>query len=590
MFLTTSVPATADTWIKLLARYGPPALLVFVAFILFGMALRNRDLTGGQKRIQTIAFSFVWIFIFLLVILSAASWWREKYPQEFQIKGVITNLRDPEVISTRQELFLRIYPLAGRDFEYQWRLITPQRFTGRLELLLQKTPLDATVFKYEIPVQEDFYKDAVEIDYNRSTGMMTLRHGSLTTDIPPTADSASSYDRPPPRGAPGIAYAQNAPTPQSTKIADILGALDADNPIIRENARRDLAALGFSATPQIEAVLTDPQTSLRMRLEVLTALSTMRSIALSLSGPARCAIANAAHDPNEALRKAATNLLTAGVHAPPTCASPRGADKPQAVSQAVLHTKDWYPIDLAYDGSSGLFALAKDGAVYGVYPGANAPLRLLFRVPLAYNAGALAVASQFICVSVNPWAGDFPGRVFRYSLETGRMSEDSLFGSCGGIAAAHGNIYVVVSRGNQSRIEYWNLQAKKPHGSFDLYPIVSPGPLAFDHAGDQLIIWDNDSHQMYAISIADGKKKKVGNETYDLDNTMGVAVSSADLFAGSGKSLLFLSRETGRWRKIPALSLPLEIRGVNGLAMDRDGRLWIADKAGKVIVGVTPPT
>jgi ligand-binding sensor domain-containing protein len=94
---------------------------------------------------------------------------------------------------------------------------------------------------------------------------------------------------------------------------------------------------------------------------------------------------------------------------------------------------------------------------------------------------------------------------------------------------------------------------------------------------------------MYAISIADGKKKKVGNETYDLDNTMGVAVSSADLFAGSGKSLLFLSRETGRWRKIPALSLPLEIRGVNGLAMDSDGRLWIADKAGKVIVGVTPP-
>src|ERR1017187_5057573 len=79
MFLTTSVPATADTWIKLLARYGPPALLVFVAFILFGMALRNRDLTGGQKRIQTIAFSFVWIFIFLLVILSAASWWREKH-------------------------------------------------------------------------------------------------------------------------------------------------------------------------------------------------------------------------------------------------------------------------------------------------------------------------------------------------------------------------------------------------------------------------------------------------------------------------------------------------------------------------------
>src|ERR1035441_729869 len=99
MFLTTSVPATADTWIKLLARYGPPALLVFVAFILFGMALRNRDLTGGQKRIQTIAFSFVWIFIFLLVILSAASWWREKDPQEIQNKGVNPKTPRPQGIS-----------------------------------------------------------------------------------------------------------------------------------------------------------------------------------------------------------------------------------------------------------------------------------------------------------------------------------------------------------------------------------------------------------------------------------------------------------------------------------------------------------
>jgi hypothetical protein len=79
--------------------------------------------------------------------------------------------------------------------------------------------------------------------------------------------------------------------------------------------------------PKIEAALTDPQTSLRVRLEVLIALSTMRPIALSLSGPARCAIADAARDPDEALRKAATNLLTAGVRAPRTCTSPRGADK-----------------------------------------------------------------------------------------------------------------------------------------------------------------------------------------------------------------------------------------------------------------------
>ena len=167
---------------------------------------------------------------------------------------------------------------------------------------------------------------------------MTLRHGSLTIDIAPTVDSTSNYERPLPGGAPGIAFAQSAPAPKSTNIEDIMDVLDADNPIIRENARRDLAVLGSSATPQIEAALTDPQTSLRVRLEVLIALSTMRPIALSLSGPARCAIADAAHDPDEALRKAATNLLTAGVHAPRTCTSPRGADKPQAVSQAVLHT------------------------------------------------------------------------------------------------------------------------------------------------------------------------------------------------------------------------------------------------------------
>src|ERR1022692_3980322 len=84
---------------------------------------------------------------FLLAIMIAANWWLEKHPQEFQIEGVITNLRDPEFITTRQELFLRNHPIAGKDFQYDWRLITPQRFTGQLELLLQQSRKATIVFK-----------------------------------------------------------------------------------------------------------------------------------------------------------------------------------------------------------------------------------------------------------------------------------------------------------------------------------------------------------------------------------------------------------------------------------------------------------
>lgn len=146
MLLTTAVPAMPDTWIKLLTLYGVPALFIFMVLILLDRARRNRGLTGQQQRVQTIAFSFVWILIFLLAIMIAANWWLEKHPQEFQIEGVITNLRDPEFITTRQELFLRNHPIAGKDFQYDWRLITPQRFTGQLELLLQAEPKATIVF------------------------------------------------------------------------------------------------------------------------------------------------------------------------------------------------------------------------------------------------------------------------------------------------------------------------------------------------------------------------------------------------------------------------------------------------------------
>jgi hypothetical protein len=344
-----TMPLSPEKWIDLLTLYGPMALFVFMVFVLLRLARPAGGLPPGQRKVQVFAYVLVWLSIFVLAGMIATAWWRVNFPKEFVVRGTITNLSDPEMITTNEDLYLHKRPTAGLDFEYQWRLIKPQLFTGNIELVMQKKPTDVDVLKYILPIRNEFYKGTVDIEYDQTSNKMTLIHGTekreeiapSATSIPGEGPTSDAHTQ-----APFTSDIVYAAVPPQVKPEDLIRALDADDPLIRANARRDLIALGSPAIPYIGAALTDPASSYRLKIEALSTLKDMnQSAKQALSPPARCAIARAANDADPRLRGEANAVVSAGVTIPATCGIPVSPAPPVSTHDLL---RDTQPEGLAF--------------------------------------------------------------------------------------------------------------------------------------------------------------------------------------------------------------------------------------------------
>jgi hypothetical protein len=317
-----------EKWIELLALYGPMALFVFMVFVLLRRARATDDLDQDQKRIQTVAFSLVWLSIFVLAGMIVVAWWRVNFPAEFVVRGTIRDLQYPEVITTEEQIFLHKRTVAGLDFQYDWRFISATPFSGTIELLLQKKPSDSETWRYDLPIRSGFNRGAVEIKYNRQNSHMILSHGTEIEDISPRresvpGESTAVSELRPPSFAPSVVYAspgQQKSSQPKAKPEDLVRALDVDDPLLRQHARRDLIDLGPDAIPLLERALTDSASSYRLRLGVLSTLRGMSAESKQLlHDPARCAISKAAKDADNALRTEAASLIASGITIPSAC-------------------------------------------------------------------------------------------------------------------------------------------------------------------------------------------------------------------------------------------------------------------------------
>lgn len=326
------MPISPEKWIDLLKLYGPMALFVFMVFVLLRRALITKDLTGGQRKIQIAAFTLVWLSIFVLAGMIVVAWWRINFPSEFVVSGIIHHLKDPEIITTDEPFYLHRRRVAARDFEYDWRFISQKPFFGKAEVILQKKPSDSAILKYELPIRETFYQGTVEIDYDRRNDHMILSHGPEKEEIAPVTENVPGESAKIGNGLPEnfdqtVVFAS---APQKVNPEELAQALDADDPLLRQQARRDLIALGAGAIPVVEQVLTDRSSSRRLRLGIL---STLRELSPEAKGmlhePARCTISEATKDSDSTLRAEAAAVIAAGVSIPAKCPT-----TPQAVGPA----------------------------------------------------------------------------------------------------------------------------------------------------------------------------------------------------------------------------------------------------------------
>jgi len=321
--------ASPANWIELISRYGPIALFVFMVFVLLGMARATKGLSAQQKKVQNFAFGLVWLSIFVLAGMIVVSWWHGNFPQEFVVRGTISNLTYPQTITTFQPVFLHRRPVAGLDFEYDWRFISPDRFTGPLELLMQKgvgsgkNAGGTALLKYKILIQPDFYREVVDIAYDPATDVMVVHHGSFTERIMPTPTAFAS-DAPETTKVVTLEDVVYASTEKQVKTEELIKALDVDDPLIRANSRRELIALDGSAVPDLERALITPDSSYRLRVGILSTLKEIPGVNQFLSEKGRCAIAEAAKESDSLLSAPAEAMIKSGVSPGKDCPN-RGA-------------------------------------------------------------------------------------------------------------------------------------------------------------------------------------------------------------------------------------------------------------------------
>ena len=302
----------AEAWVKLLYTYGPFAILVFFVFVTERKtrAAKN-EAPRDEKSKMMLLYLLNWVVIFGLVVFSLYAWWRINLAEEAEIKGHIANLTGKEVASTRRpaSLFLnRDYLGVGRA-DYLWRLVAPKRFKegDKVTIVFDPGLGESFVTDNELTIKSSFYDSEVGMSYNREANKLYVQDGNKVVELPQSHNLISSAPDPEPTWSlfGTTVYAQAGFNGQAYSAS-----LESPDPVIRRQARADLAKQGGNAIPWINDVLSNSETSYRVKLGVIVALNNMSYVGQgTLSPTALTTVQSAAFNKDDALRNEANSFL-----------------------------------------------------------------------------------------------------------------------------------------------------------------------------------------------------------------------------------------------------------------------------------------
>ena len=357
-------------WIKLLFTYGPFALLVLFIFVI---EVRTRALLYGaaKKPIGATIYVLTWITIFVLVGIVVSVWLKNNtVEREFYIRGRLIGLDSPNKLSSPfEDLYLRRVFANGTHFDFQWRIITKSKLDTDtvVSLYLDRgNESHEIVDIFQLPIIPDYYNREVLLLYHSATNEITA-DGQPLKKLPTVRleqDSTNVFQFAgmmwrlfPPLVA--RALAQTFPSGNMTK------RLEADDPVIRIQARDDLAASGLAAKTYVDEALSDMNSSYRLRLGVIIALNKMKTPfpGNALSPAANCSIRQAVVSDDVLLREQASEYIVSHpqMPLPVNCRSDSAnpGDKDVAlpgtpansvlgfIGKGKLRNNDWYTFEVA---------------------------------------------------------------------------------------------------------------------------------------------------------------------------------------------------------------------------------------------------
>lgn len=305
-----------DTWVKLLYTYGPFALLVF--FFVVGETRARSALKDPQlnKKVTVTAYAANWVAIFILLGFAVSAWYRLNFNTEFTIRGQLQNLQGSETVaSNSSELFLRRRYGPGGHFDYEWRLITlkPLIEGDTVPFVMELGTAESEKLRsYELPIFKDYYGTEVAIIYDRQKDKLFLRCGAHQQELRPV-DTEAHGTAPAGTAPPQKSYFVWKVEAQSmSQPAPLKDRLEAGDPIIRKDARQELAQQQGEHWQFVENTLADKKSSYRVKVGILSALNSNSCQDVPrLSPPALDGVIDASGDLDVTLRNLARRCLVA---------------------------------------------------------------------------------------------------------------------------------------------------------------------------------------------------------------------------------------------------------------------------------------
>ena len=230
-------------WIKLLATYGPNAILVFLVFITERkIRTAMREEPASEKKKLVAVYILNWFLIFGVVIFAVYAWKRLYLDQKAEIRGTMLNLSAVETLSSNSVDLYQIKKEKGKwhsIYDCYWRMVTedkPWEEGAKIRFTLQvpkPNSRDDDLYEYELPFETDFYYQPVSLI--RKQGKVFLDRNGQEKEIPGTLLPGNTLPTEAQRKHPSeifpVAYAQTEQ--QNFSAYDFTLGLESPDAIVR---------------------------------------------------------------------------------------------------------------------------------------------------------------------------------------------------------------------------------------------------------------------------------------------------------------------------------------------------------------------
>jgi len=278
---------------------------VFVVLVVESKA--RKAWQSERSKITGAIVALTWVAIFSLCGISVYAWfWVNRPP--FVLSGSVQDLHGTETIGSKELYSVPEYYDRQRDiFNINWAFITtsPKPEGQTLKFRFFRTANEDGI-PYQLTVSPELYRTPIIIV---AVGEGNNRKLNLPGQVK-GASLAVANDSRREEGMPGLRLLTSVYAQSQSSLESLFGRLESYDPLVRRDARDELAKRGVAVLPDVQKVLTSSKISYRLRLGIIDALNKMQGLKTdSLSNEAYAAIVRAQNDPDPTLSDEASRFV-----------------------------------------------------------------------------------------------------------------------------------------------------------------------------------------------------------------------------------------------------------------------------------------